>query len=74
MDYVLRENARLRSHLLGVQKVILYAIYLQDLKTTRINVAIGPSNKEMRNQLRPFLFLLWAIPAFISASVPHPTA
>lgn len=39
-----------------------------------MNVAMGPSRIEIRNQLRPLLFLLWAIPALINASVPHPTA
>jgi hypothetical protein len=37
------------------------------------SVASGPNNKEIKNQFRPLLFFPWASPAFISASVPHPT-
>lgn len=44
------------------------------MATTRINVAIGPSNNETRNQFRRLRFFVWARPAFISAREPQPTA
>ena len=42
--------------------------------TTMISVAMGPSKRESRNQVRRFLPLTWARPAFNNASVPQPTA
>jgi len=51
-----------------------YVDYDLSQKATSMNVAMGPMSKDMRNQFRPLLFLLWARPAFINASVPHPIA
>ncbi|MFJ7755028.1 hypothetical protein [Peribacillus muralis] len=39
----------------------------------RIKVAKGPKNKESKNQFNAVLFLPCASPAFMRASVPHPT-
>ena len=41
---------------------------------TRINVAIGPSSSEIRNQFKPLRFFPCANPALMRASVPRPTA